>query len=87
MVEDSQNELGNDPSKLIELSRDENDWFTVLRGAGAVTSTSAGTAPLFNISYGKYLRVKPKKKKKLEGTIFENLEKDGEHEEGCGCGC
>ena len=87
MVEDSQNELGNDPSKLIELSRDENDWFTVLRGAGAVTSTSAGTAPLFNISYGKYLRVKPKKRKKLEGTIFENLEKDGEHEEGCGCGC
>ena len=87
MVEDSQNKSENDPSDLIALSRDENDWFTVLRGAGAVTSTSAGTAPLFNISYGKYLKIKPKKKKKLEGTIFENLEKDEEHEEGCGCGC
>ena len=87
MVEDSQNKLGNDPSDMIALSRDENDWFTVLRAAGAVTSTSAGTAPLFNISYGKYLKIKPKKKKKLEGTIFENLEKDEEHEEGCGCGC
>lgn len=87
MVEDSQNKSENDPSDLIALSRDENDWFTVLRGAGAVTSTSAGTAPLFNISYGKYLKIKPKKKKKLEGTIFENLEKDEEHGEGCGCGC
>ena len=87
MVEDSQNKSENNPSDLIALSRDENDWFTVLRGAGAVTSTSAGTAPLFNISYGKYLKIKPKKKKKLEGTIFENLEKDEEHEEGCGCGC
>ena len=87
MVEDSQNKSENDPSDLIALSRDENDWFTVLRGAGAVTSTSAGTAPLFNISYGKYLKIKPKKKKKLEGTIFEDLEKDEEHEEGCGCGC
>lgn len=87
MVEDSQNELGNDPSNMIALSRDENDWFTVLRGAGAVTSVSAGTAPLFNISYGKYLKIKPKKKKKLEGTIFEDLEKDEEHGEGCGCGC
>ena len=83
MVEDSQNKLGNDPSDMIALSRDENDWFT----AGAVTSTSAGTAPLFNISYGKYLKIKPKKKKKLEGTIFEDLEKDEEHGEGCGCGC
>ena len=87
MVEDSQNKSENDPSDLIALSRDENDWFTVLRGAGAVTSTSAGTAPLFNISYGKYLKIKPKKKKKLEGTIFEDLEKDEEHGEGCGCGC
>ena len=87
MVEDSQNKSENDPSDLIALSRDENDWFTVLRGAGAVTSTSAGTAPLFNISYGKYLKIKPKKKKKLEGTIFENLEKDDEKEGGCGCGC
>ena len=87
MVEDSQNKLGNDPSDMIALSRDENDWFTVLRAAGAVTSTSAGTAPLFNISYGKYLKIKPKKKKKLEGTIFEDLEKDEEHGEGCGCGC
>ena len=87
MVEDSQNKLGNDPSDLIALSRDENDWFTVLRGSGAVTSTSAGAAPLFNISYGKYLKIKPKKKKKLEGTIFEDLEKDEEHGEGCGCGC
>ena len=87
MVEDSQNKSENDPSDLIASSRDENDWFTVLRGAGAVTSTSAGTAPLFNISYGKYLKIKPKKKKKLEGTIFEDLEKDEEHGEGCGCGC
>tara|TARA_R100001463_G_scaffold40422_3_gene85785 strand:+ start:2861 stop:3124 length:264 start_codon:yes stop_codon:yes gene_type:complete len=87
MVEDSQYEVGEDPSNLIALSRDDNDWFTVLRGAGAVTSTSGGTAPLFNISYGKYLKIKPKKKKKLEGTIFEDLEKDGKHEEGCGCGC
>jgi len=87
MVEDSQDEVGEDPSNLIALSRDDNDWFTVLRGAGAVTSTSGGTAPLFNISYGKYLKIKPKKKKKLEGTIFEDLEKDGKHEEGCGCGC
>ena len=87
MVEDSQNKLGNDPSDMIALSRDENDWFTVLRGAGAVTSTSAGTAPLFNITYGKYLKIKPKKKKKLEGTIFEDLEKDEGHEGGCGCGC
>ena len=87
MVEDSQNKLGNNPADMIALSRDENDWFTVLRGAGAVTSTSAGTAPLFNISYGKYLKIKPKKKKKLEGTIFEDLEKDEEHGEGCGCGC
>ena len=87
MVEDSQNKLGNDPSDMIALSRDENDWFTVLRAAGAVTSTSAGTAPLFNISYGKYLKIKPKKKKKLEGTIFEDLEKDEEHGGGCGCGC
>ena len=53
MVEDSQKKLGNDPSDMIALSRDENDWFTVLRGAGAVTSTSAGTAPLLNITYGK----------------------------------
>ena len=87
MVEDSQNKSENDPSDLIALSRDENDWFTVLRGAGAVTSTSGGTAPLFNISYGKYLKIKPKKKKKLEGTIFEDLEKDEGQEGGCGCGC
>ena len=87
MVEDSQNKLGSDPSDLIALSRDENDWFTVLRGSGAVTSTSAGAAPLFNISYGKYLKIKPKKKKKLEGTIFEDLEKDEGQEGGCGCGC
>ena len=87
MVEDSQNKLGNDPSDMIALSRDENDWFTVLRAAGAVTSTSAGAAPLFNITYGKYLKIKPKKKKKLEGTIFEDLEKDEGQEGGCGCGC
>ena len=43
----------------LERSEPVNEWFRVLRMAGAVTSTSSGTSPLFNISYGKHMKKNP----------------------------
>ena len=41
------------------MTERENDWFSVLRMAGAVTTSSSGTSPLFNVSYGKHLEKNP----------------------------
>ena len=45
----------------------ESSWFNLLRMAGAVTTTSSATAPLFNVKYGGgKKRVKGKKSRKEE---------------------
>ena len=41
------------------MSERENSWFSVLRMAGAVTTTSGGTSDLFNVSYGKNVQKNP----------------------------
>ena len=39
----------------------ESSWFNLLRMAGSITTTSAGTSPLFNVSYSQKRRKKRKK--------------------------
>ncbi len=41
------------------MSGRENSWFSVLRMAGAVTTSSDGTSDLFNVSYGKGRKKNP----------------------------
>jgi len=47
----------------------ESSWFNLLRMAGSITTTAAGTAPLFNVSYS------PKKRKKRKKDGEEKSEK------------
>ena len=44
----------------------ESSWFNILRMAGAVTTTSGGTASLFNVRYGGGKKRGKKKKARKE---------------------